>query len=166
MKNARLARILLAMLVAAIPFALCGCPPGNYAGMYSGPGYGGGYGGGGYNNPPFVYDTTIDLYLRVIDPLGYAVPGCSVELKAAGGYCKSYTETSGQFWPIYDEFPGEWANFNDAFQVDVNRYEGQDFEFEVIIKRWGFAPVYADYRINDIERDSIYIFFDEIVMYP
>jgi hypothetical protein len=165
MKNVRLTRILLVMLALAIPFVVGGCPPGTYAGAYSGPGY---YDGGyddGYNNPPFVYNTIIDLYLRVIDPLGYAVPGATVELRVGGKYYKSYSDTSGQFWPIHNEFPGEWANFNDAFEVDVNKYVGQHLDFDIIIKRWGFDTVYAEYDIPNIDRDSVYVFFDEIVMY-
>ena len=160
----RLIRFLLAIVVLAVPLIAGGCPPGTYTGGYTGPGFGGG-GGGGYN-PPFVYETTIDLYLRVLDPLGYAVPGCEVDVYVSGQHYDSYVLTSGQFFPIYNAFPGEWANYNDAFQVKVNRYVGQPVDIEVDIHHWNFGTYETSYYIPSIDRDSVYVFFDEIVMYP
>jgi hypothetical protein len=164
MKRESIIRSLLAIVALVVPIVAGGCPPGSYYGGYTGPGIGGGTGPG--YNPPFVYDTTINLYLRVIDPIGYAVPGCDVEVYVSGRYYKSYVLTSGQFWPIYDAFPGEWANFNDVFSVKVNRYEGQTLTFEVRVNHWTFLSVEADYTIPSIDRDSIYVFFDEIIMLP
>ena len=164
MKNRRFARYLLVVLVIVMPLIAGGCPMGDYSGTYSGPGYNP---GGGYTpSPPFVSDTVIDLYLRVLDPYGYALPGCEIELRAAGSYYKSYTTTSNHLYPIHDEFPGEYANYNDAFRVGVNRYEGQSFQFDVLIRRWGFMTVQTTYTIPYLDRDTIYVFFDEIVMYP
>jgi len=164
MKKERAIRILLAILVLAVPLIAGGCPPGSYMGGYTGPGFGGGH--GGYNNPPFVYDTTIDLYLRVIDPLGYAIPGCDVDVYVYGKHYHSYDSTSGQFWPIYEAFPGEWANFNEAFDVQANRYVGQSLKFKVIISRWGFLTAEKEYTIPSLDFDTVYVFFDEIVMLP
>jgi hypothetical protein len=164
MKKKRAIRFLLVVLVIAIPLIAGGCPPGTYTGGYTGPGFGGGY--GGYNNPPFVYNTTINLYLRVIDPIGYAVPGCDVDIYVSGKHYHAYGSTSGQFWPIYEAFPGEWANFNEAFDVQANRYVGQSLVFKVILNRWGFLTAEKQYTIPSLDVDTVYVFFDEIVMLP
>ena len=91
MKKGLLTRLLPAMLVLLVPFVAGGCPPGSYSGTYDGPGY--------YNPPApqFVYSTVIDLYLRVIDPYGYALPGCEIELVVNGIHYKSYVTTSGWY---------------------------------------------------------------------
>ena len=158
MKKGLFTRLLPAMLVLLVPLLAGGCPPGSYYGSYDGPGY----------TPPapqFVNTTVIDLYLRVIDPYGYALPGCEVELVVNGIHYKSYVTTSGNLYPIYSEFPGEYANYNDAFSVTVNRYVGQTVHFDVIIRRWGFMTAQTTYTIPNIDSDSIYVFFDETWMY-
>lgn len=160
MKKGLLMRLLPVMLVLLVPLVASGCPAGSYYGSYDGPGY------TPNPSPPFVYGTVIDLYLCVIDPIGYALPGCEVELIVNGIHHKSYVTTSGNLYPIHDEFPGEWANYNDAFSVKVNRYAGQTMRFDVIIRRWGFMTAQTTYTIPNIDRDSIYVFFDETVMYP